>query len=142
MDGSGEEKLADCERQVLGIQIDVTSKRLYWADILAQKIMSRDPVVGGNGTTIRSLSGEPFGIAIHNQRLYWGYHNTTTIESMALDGTDFRNEYTGTVGTRHLTLPLWNPPKRRRNDCEGRFCDGVCVLTATSFTCLSDKTSV
>ena len=68
-------------------------------------------------------------------RLYWGYYDSNALQSMTHRGTDIRNETVLTAYMRHFTVPMRDAPK---NHCEGRSCDGLCVLTATSFFCVSE----
>ena len=138
MDGTRLNNLVSGSGQSDGIQIDFSSRRLYWAETGNQRIRSSDLEGGDVMTTITAqLSNAPFGVSLVGDRLYWGYWNSNAFQSMTHRGTDVRNETVLTAHTWHFTVPMWDAPKTRVNHCEGRSCADVCVLTATSFTCLS-----
>ena len=120
------------------ILIDFNARRLYWTH-WGHGLIQSSNLDGGDIVTIHERSQKPYGLALVGDRIYWGYWDTSTVlESSSLKpGSEIRVELTGKAVTRLFTVPLWNPPRNRTNNCEGIACSGVCVLTPTSYTCLS-----
>ena len=137
MDGMNKTPLVSGSLRGYGIQIDLETRRLYWADETNRRIQSSN-LDGTDVVTIQQLSGGPFGLALADQRLYWGYRNSNTVQSSGIQpGAEVRVEYTGTYLTRYFAAPNWNPPKNRTNHCEQVDCSGVCVLTPHSYRCIA-----
>ena len=55
-----------------GLTIDQATNRLFWADAKLDKIESSD-LAGGNRQLMMSSSSDihPFGLALHQDMLYW-----------------------------------------------------------------------
>ena len=138
MDGSNPTNLVAGSGWANGIQIDFTTRRLYWADRDNKRIQSSNLYGGDVRTIVDQLPAFPSGIALVDDRLYWGSWGSYRIESMSIQNrSDQRVEHTERSAPHHLTVPLRNLPPNRRNHCEGRVCSGVCVLTPSSYTCVS-----
>ena len=119
-----------------GIQVDVRTKRLYWATF-DSRIMSSN-LDGTDVVTIHQVSANLYGLALLDERLYWGYSVPNSIQSSSVQAdADIRVEYSETAPTIHFTAPAGNKVGNRRNHCERIACEGVCVLTATSSSCVS-----
>ena len=137
MDGSNPTNFPEVTGEADGIQIDFNTRRLYWAQY-GQGLIQSSNLDGTDLVTIQERPAGPFGLALVGSRVYWGYWSSNgAIESSSVEpGSEIRVEITGRVVTRHFTVPLWNPPRNRTNDCEGIECSGVCVLTPSSYKCL------
>lgn len=140
MDGSSPVRLVTALGEPCGIVIDFQSLRLYWADLVTQKIQSSN-LVGGNIVTLVELQFHPYGIALLNDKLYWGYYMSTMVQSCSKSGTGISTVYNVTAFTWHLTVPTWNLPRNRIDHCEQHSCSSICVLSPTSFRCLSGSSS-
>ena len=137
MDGSNPRNLVAGTGQASSIQIDLQNRRLYWAN-RSNKTIQSSSLNGDDVVTIHKLSEKPFGIALLRTKLYWGYNGANTVQSGGIQpGSDVQVEHTVSVSTRHFTVPIWNLPINRANHCSGRVCSGVCVLTPTSYKCVS-----
>ena len=136
MDGSNPTIIKGGSSETNIIQIDFQRGRLYWAS-LDNNIIESSNLNGGDLQTIHQLSEGPWGLTILGERLYGGYWFSSTVQSSNIHtGADVRVEHVGSARTAHLTVPIWNPPGNRTNNCEGIVCSGVCVLTPTFYKCL------
>ena len=134
-DGSNPTGIVKCSEGAYGIQIDYKAKRLYWAEYYVDRIRSSD-LDGGDVVTIAETPA-PYGIALVDQRIYWGEYSSGLVYSISVEGTGIRNETNAIARTRNFVYSNWNPPKNRSNDCEQQSCGFVCVLSRTSFKCLA-----
>ena len=137
MDGSNPANISLEYGQPQAIQVDLETRRIYWADILNRNIQSSN-LDGSEPQSIHEFQDRLTGLAVLGDRLYWS--RLQTIESSNVEpGSEIRveQEHTGYTSVGYLTVPLWNPPGNRTNHCEGVACEGVCVLTSTSYRCLA-----
>ena len=137
MDGSRPSRIVTELGQPRGILIDFQVSRLYWADFGTNKIQSSNL----DGRDMRVILHDwisPFGIAHIGDKIFWGTHLDKRLESMTRAGTDIRTQHTDAYPVRHLTVvPDHQLPTNRTNDCSGRNCWGICVLTSHSYRCLN-----
>ena len=141
MDGSDMVRLIDCNGP-LGIIIDYDTSRIFWTEQGNNRILSSNL----NGTDVRSVVAlptgtTPYGIAIHNNELYWGNWNDRSLQRSSKTGEHIRTLFRGAKNEniRHLcTLCTTsrNFPTSRPNHCEAQNCSNICVLTATAFRCI------
>ena len=139
MDGSSPVVLLTGLEGPNGITIDFAHRRLYWTDLNSHKIQSSD-LDGRNVRTLVQLGSgsHPWGIGVINDRIYWGNEGNKKLESATMDGQDVKMLHTSTNSIRHITIVrAMDGPKNRTNPCEGRNCSKLCVLTRTSYRCLS-----
>ena len=136
MDGSNLATFVTGLSSPAGVVIDHTSQRLYWADAGAGVIQYSSLNDGEAVVTVNQTSSAPWGIALSGQRLYWSLKDENQVSSSAKVGGDICIMYTGSDPITHLVENSMLP-SNRANDCRGQTCDGLCVLTATSFTCLA-----
>lgn len=139
MDGSTPVTLVTGLESPVGVTIDFTSQRIYWTEGSSHKIQSSD--LGGRDVKLvvqlPTTGSYPWGIAFWNDRIYWGNNENQTLQSCTKDGQDIQTLYIGTKPFRHITIvPVTDEPTNRTNDCEGRNCSTLCVLTQTSYRCL------
>ena len=132
MDGSDPHTIVSGSTYLMGIAVDLSSSRIYWADYSNQRIQSCGPN-GENVRTIAQVSGRPWGIAVVAERVYWSLYDEKRIESGASSGGDVRsNSNNGTSAIINLAVADWTLVTRNRANpcCEGwSTCSGVCVLT-------------
>ena len=101
--------------------IDFNTRRLYWVDRADDTIRSSN-LDGTNVTTLYESSGEPYGLAVLGERVYWGHSSSGTIKSGSInveEGAEriefARIEHTENSSTAHFTVPIkWNPPGNRK----------------------------
>ena len=142
MDGSNPVRLATGLHEPRGITIDFQSSRLYWTCVGDDKVQSSN-MHGTNIQTViqrpqRPTSSRPYGIALLGGRIYWTNNITKKLESQTVSGRDPRLLHTGVNPLWHLTIvPRLGLPTNRTNHCENQSCPNVCVLTPTSFKCVS-----
>ena len=136
MDGSSESTFVAGVGRVHGLVVDFESSRLYWAEKFAWKIQSCSLADGGKIVDVAAASGQPWGIAVVGQMVYWSLEEEGKVESMGKDGSDVLTVYNGTQDFHHLASPDVVLPVNRTNPCEWQSCVGVCVLSSTSYTCL------
>ena len=117
-----------------GITLDFAGSRLYWADLKAKKIQSSN-LDGKELKTVAEVPLSPYGIALLDGRIYWSYWDSKIVQSCSKSG-EIRKIYEGTVSSRDITVPVWNLPKNRTNDCDHQNCSRICVLSPVSFKCL------
>ena len=135
MDGSNLTTFVTGLSSPAGVVIDHTSQRLYWADWDAG-VIQYSSLDDGEAVTVSQTLSAPWGLALSDQRLYWSLKDEKQISSSAKVGGETCIMYTGSDPITHLVEDSMLP-SNRANDCRGQTCDGLCVLTATSFTCLA-----
>ena len=119
-----------------GIAIDYVTSRLYWGDV-SRGIKSSD-AEGGDVRLMVPLSKTPWGLTVSSRRIYWGYYSSgNSVQSSTKEGQDLKTIFNGKEEIQHMTVVEGSLPVTRRNDCDGQVCSGICVLTPTSFRCLS-----
>ena len=118
------------------ISVDPATSRLYWADW--DGIQSTN----SNGNDLQSVfpittfSQRPYGIAICGDRVYWGYHDPiNSLYCASKRGKGSRAIYQGRKPLQHMAVVGGEFPVKRRNDCNGLRCAGLCVLTPASARC-------
>ena len=130
----------------VGITIDVDDSRLLWSEYGAHKICFS----ALNGTEIHVLASRetdthnggpavryPWGIALHNDYVYWGnFHDSTLQRCSKWGGSEVETLLRGQGHVQQLTTTKWNFPRTRPNDCEGQICSHICVLTRSSHRCV------
>ena len=122
-----------------GIAIDFKESRLYWAEHEGDKIKSSDL----NGKDVRTVLDtnhyEPWGIAVHGDRLYFSTTNSQTVASCNnMDGSDARTEVTFVTSVSGISVAdKASQPQPRSNPCANQPCSHICVLSSsTSFRCV------
>ena len=135
MDGSSPSAIVTNRFNPCALVIDFHSSRLYWPDGPGKKIQSSD-LDGRNVATVFDFPSEPVGLAIVNQKLFWGLFPSNILQIGNMHGTDIRIVYNGTESISHLAIPDWKYPRNRTNPCEGHICPEICVLTLISYKCL------
>ena len=136
MDGSNPIRIVTALGEPCGIIIDYHSSRLYWADLGTKEIQSSN-LEGGDIVTVITLQVGPYGIALLGDKLYWGHYQSNAVQSCSTSGTGLRTVHDGTTITWQFTVPAWGLSRNRTDHCEQHTCSNVCVLTPTSFRCLS-----
>ena len=139
MDGSSPVTLVSGLGKPVGVTIDFASRRLYWTESSMNKIQSSD-LDGQDVRLVVQLPNysSPRGIAVFNDRIYWGNWGDMKLHSCNKDGEGLQTLHTETHEIAHITIvPPPDQPAGRRNDCEGRNCSKLCVLSPTSYRCLA-----
>ena len=138
MDGSNLERISTQFYATWGITVDIHSSTLYVADSSNNKIWSHR-LDGRETKVVAEYSGTSKGIALVEQRLYWGLYYKNRVESIAMGGTgDTTSVYFGENGRIWgLTSPDWSLVANQINPCAGQTCSGVCVLTRTHYRCMA-----
>ena len=139
MDGSNAAVLKTGLSMPLGIAIDFQDSCLYWAEYASNKLQSSD-FHGQNVKTILELpdGSNPVGIGVLGRRIYWTEMGKKRLQSSTKSGKDIRLLHEGTDWLHRLAVvPRSDVPMSGNNDCENRNCSKVCVLTPTSYRCLS-----
>ena len=139
MDGSSPVKLVSGLRFPIGVTIDYASRRLYWTESTSHKIQSSNLDGRDVRLVVQLPSGSrPWGIAVFNDRIYWGNEWNNQLQSCNKDGQDVQTLYTANDDIRHITsIPAPDQPSSRKNACEGRNCSKLCVLSPSSYRCLT-----
>ena len=121
-----------------GITIDFKTSRLFWTDMHTNKIESSS-LQGCDRRTVISLSDVGLlGIAVSNERIYWGEYSGKKLQSSTKDGKEVITLHGGTNSVLGVALvPDLNLPQNRTNHCARNSCSRVCVLTTTSSRCLT-----
>ena len=123
-----------------GVFIDFKGSRLYWSSAGDKRIGSSN-MAGGDIRTVVQLgtNSHPQGIAVMGDRIYWTDHFAGKLESSNKYGTDVQTLYDGTDRIMHLVVAPTedHQPGNRTNHCVQQCDYGICVLSATSFRCLS-----
>ena len=122
-----------------GMTLDFHNSRLYWASQDSANVQSCDLEGKDIRTAVQLAAGSrPWGFTLFEERIYVGNRAKNRVESYSKTGVDFRVLFTGSGALFHLVgLPRSDLPRTRANDCENRVCSKVCVLTPTSFSCVS-----
>ena len=120
------------------ITIDFPSRRLYWTEPSVPRIQSSD-LYGGDLQLAVQLPDEsfPYGITIFNDRIYWASAGDDKLQSSTKDGQDIQTLHTASNISHVTAVPAEDRPTTRLNDCAGRNCTTLCVLTPTSYRCLA-----
>ena len=137
MDGSHPTRLVAELRGAKGITIDFQSSRLYWTSghsVQSSTMQGTDvrTVIQGTADTY------PYGIAVFGDKMYWSDYVNRQLETGSKTGQEIRVLHTGsdTMWQIAVSLPL-NLSTTRTNPCETHSCPKFCVLTPTSFKCIS-----
>lgn len=135
MDGSEPTSLVRGSGDADGIDIDLQSKRIYWAEFYNNRIGSSN-LHGGDMFTVALNTSGPYGIAIVGERVWWGHPWSGVVQSVSKSGSGIRTEFTAQYNTRQFVVPNWEPLTTRQNHCDQQICLGICVLSPNSFRCL------
>ena len=136
MDGSSPVTVVSGFYGAYGLTIDFKTSKLFWADV-GGKVESSNFQGGDRRAVVQNQSGGPYGIAVANDRVYWGEYRGKKLKSSTTTGEDIIVLHSDTSNIRHITLvPNFYLPQNRTNHCAGHTCAKVCVLTAASFRCL------
>ena len=141
MDGTNSTQLVTGLNGPRGITIDFHhSRRLYWVSFHDRRVESSD-MEGQDFKTILQLSAvsDPIGVGVLGGRLYWTTSSQRTLESSTVSGKDVQLLHNDTSQLFYMTV-VPRPdylPQNRQNHCENQSCTKVCVLTPTSYRCLS-----
>ena len=143
MDGSSPVTLVSGVQYPVGVTIDFASRRLYWTEYYSHKIQSSNLDGRDVRLVVQLPSGSgPWGIAVVNNRIYWGNVGNNKLQSCNKTGQDVQTLYTENGDIRDITIvPAPDQPSSRKNDCEGRNCSKLCVLSPSSYRCLTLLTS-
>ena len=138
MDGSGTTTIQTGLDLPRGLTIDFAARRLYWTERTTHRIQTSDMDGGDLRTAVQlPLGSGPHGIAISGDRIYWGNEGDNKLQSSTKDGQDIQTLYVATDDIKKVILvPAGNQATNRSNDCEGRNCSTLCVLTPVSYRCL------
>ena len=139
MDGSNPVLIVTGVNNPIGITIDFENSRLYWMAAGVSQIQSSN-MQGADIQTIVELpvAAPTWGIALSGDRIYSTTWSNKSLYSCTKSGQDVRLLYKGTEYFYQVAaIPRLNLPTNRENHCAKQMCSGVCVLSPTSFTCLS-----
>ena len=143
MDGSNVTNLIARELlQPIGIVVDCISSGIFWADCDTHKVQTSD--LEGNNISVIGFNEVgmdcPWGIATHDGTVYWTNWSSKKILGSQESGGVF-TVYNGRSSMQHMALAMSTAhlPKNRENDCHGRNCSSLCVLTPSSFRCVDSK---
>ena len=137
MDGANVSRIVMGLKDPRAIVIDFQASKLYWTDFDASKIQYSYLDGGKAHTILENLAG-PMGIALIGGKMFWGDWTNKTLQASARGGTDISAHHTDTYSIRYLTVgPDLELPRNRSNPCEGQKCSSICVLTTTSYRCLT-----
>ena len=138
MDGSNVTTLVTGSTAPWDITIDLKTSRLFWTDYHENTIESSDLEGADRRTVSLALFTYPTGIAVFNDRIFWGEQDSGFLKSSNMDGNDLILLYGDTHFINGLTLVSdLNRPENRTNHCARNSCSKVCVLTPTSSRCLT-----
>ena len=140
MDGASPVTVIPGLNDVYGMIIDYESSRLYWADHGSMKIQSSNLQGGDISTEVLLSANGPYGLGLLHDTIIWGNFHGRALQQRTIGAAaNISTLYTGSHFIRHLTIvpPPYNRPPNRKNDCAGQTCSKVCVLTASSFSCVS-----
>lgn len=145
MDGSAAVKVISGLQRPFGIIIDYGASRMFWSEHTGNKICSSNL----DGTDIRNIvtlppESYPWGIALHNDQIYWGNYGSKSLQRSFKSGQFMRTIYTGSSKIQQLTTNSRNFPTTRRNHCKDQQCPNICVLktsrwwsTSSAFRCIN-----
>ena len=139
MDGSSPATIVYGLSDAYGIAIDYETSRLFWADHSAKKIQSSSLDGGDKRVEVQLSTNGPYGMALFDNTMIWGNYDGFALQQReAADGAVVRSLYTGSSTIRHIAvIPPDNLPTDRTNHCAGNNCSKICVLTTSSFRCVS-----
>ena len=143
MDGSDPVQVVTGLGNPVGITIDYDASRMFWTEHTGNKICSSNL----DGTDVRPIvplpSGTvPWGIAVHNDQIYWGNRNTSSLQRSSKSGQDVRTVFTGSSPIQPLMTSGGNFPTTRRNQCEGHSCANICVIKTSRWWPLSSSSCI
>ena len=131
MDGYGSYQVVKGLHGPAGITIDYVDSRMFWTEREGDKISSSKL----DGTDVRTIitlptGTHPWGIAVYKNQIYWVNYGAGSLQRSSKSGYNIDTAYTYKEGTGLVTTSR-NFPTSRQNDCEGQYCAGICVLTAS-----------
>ena len=141
MDGSDAVQIVKRLSCPAGITIDHGTSRLFWTEMAGDMIRSSNL----DGTDVRTIvhlppGTEPWGIALHNEHMYWGSWNASSVQRRSKSGhTGIQTVFNRTRPVQQLTTTSCNYPISRTNNCNEKKCSHICVLTTNSFRCILQK---
>ena len=123
------------------IVIDQDTSRLLWTDYSTREILSSD-LFGGNVASVvalRSRLHKPWGIAVHDGKLFWGTLSAKMLQIATRSGKNIKIVHVGSdIGQLTIATADDQNSIAREHHCDGRKCaGGICALTPTSFRCIS-----
>ena len=144
MDGSEVAQVLSGRDHPVGITIDFDESRLFWAEYGAHMIYSSaldgsdiSVVASSETDSVVHVPGTyPWGIAVHNQDVYWGNFHGRSLQRCSKKGGSVETLLTEQGHIQQLTTTRWNFTVTRQNDCEDKNCGRICVLTASSYRCV------
>ena len=141
MDGSNPTTIVTGLSDAFGIVIDYETSRLYWADQGqgAKKIQSSNLQGADKRVEVQLSTTAPYGLAVLNDTIIWSNGVGGALQQRGTEsGAIVRSLYTGSNIIRHLTIvPPYNLPTNRINHCANQNCPKICLLTTSSFRCVS-----
>ena len=141
MDGSSPTELVTGLNGPYGITIDFKESRLYWVTGASGKVQSSDMHGQDIKTILQSQSNAwPRGVGLLGSRIYWTSFEDEggQFESSDKSGKDIKLLHNDTNAHYHIApVPRLDLPTSRTNHCENQSCSKVCVLTPTSYKCVS-----
>ena len=137
-DGMNSKQIVSGLGDPTGITVDYKSSKLFWVDHTSNLVQS-STLEGRNVNTVLEISGfKPWGIALSENKIYLGNCRwASELRSCTRTGADMRTLYNASRPIQQLTVVAPAPASTRRNHCTGQSCYGICVLTPSSFRCLS-----
>ena len=145
MDGTHVTQVLSGLDHPVGVTIDFDESRLYWSEYTAHCISSStmngsDIFVVADGETDTEDGGSavryPWGIALHDDYVYRGNYHGNSLQRCSKGGSDIENLLMDQGHIQQLTTTKWNFRMTRANDCEGKNCGHICVLTTSSYECV------
>ena len=121
----------------LGIAVDFRTSKVVWADRGGVgKIQTCTPQGTELETVVQTtVLNRPWGIAVHEDKIYWGSLHGASITSVRSSGENVTSLYRGNARIYSLVLPTKHPGARK-NHCSNVTCAGICVLTPTNARCI------
>ena len=139
MDGSNPSKIVVGLNNPVGITIDFDDARLYWVTGGDDRVHSCDMEGQVMKTVVQLPWGAgPIGIGLLGGRIYWTLGFGQKLQSINKSGQDIQSvPLRGDIMFNLAAVPRMDLPRNRTNDCDKAHCSKVCVLTPSSYRCLS-----
>ena len=134
MDGSNIATIVSSLSYPKGLVVDYSEGRLYWTDSGNDNIRSSN-LQGSDQRGVASVT-DPWGIAILNDRVLFSSTSSDTVYSVTKAGTGTMTLHTGPGDIYQLVFAAYNLPQNRTNPCDSLTCSRLCVLKASSATCI------
>ncbi|XP_046386301.1 vitellogenin receptor-like [Ischnura elegans] len=124
---------------VSGMAVDHVLQRLYWVDQKLQTLSCIDLDGANRKLLLRKKVHHPIGLSLFEDHIFWSTAGSGKITKcrrfppMLCDTIDMK-----AVDIQHFALLQQSRQPKRKNQCSGHLCDGICTIAQKGPRCLCE----